>query len=236
MAGGAVGHGLRAGAAGQAMKAVCKSGNAVGGQIVTCGEERVTMAAPAGHQRNARGIYGRLRIGGRQNGVITVAIGADRRVRHAMGRGLSMNASGICFGDSGVAGGTGLRHMPMVDGRAGILRRINGVGRMAVRARGRVVIPGGQSATVHAGFEALDRMRKRNLMLREKPGVGMARTASLRQIFPGRGGHRIVRGQNLVRRAVAGLARRGLRITSFHRLPMHARQEILQFAAVARSA
>src|SRR5579862_9631964 len=84
VAGSAVCDGLRTGARRESVKAVRERGHAVGGKVVASFDPRVAVAAPARRDGNARGVYRRLRIRGRENGMFPMAIGAHGSVGSAL--------------------------------------------------------------------------------------------------------------------------------------------------------
>lgn len=107
---------------------------------------------------------------------------------------------------------------------------------MAVRTRRGVLISGSERAAVDTGLVSFDRMRKRNLMFREEPRIGMTRPTGDRLILLGDRRQRIVLRENLVDRAMAAHAGRRLRIVIFLSPPVYAREKRVNLLAMATAA
>src|SRR5262249_49043666 len=91
VAAGAVGHGLRAGFAGEAVEGGIEADEAVGREAEAAGEADVAMAAAAGIA-DVGGIDGRSGIFGFDDAVFAVAIGAEGGLGDPAGDGLAVDA------------------------------------------------------------------------------------------------------------------------------------------------
>src|SRR6185503_2833691 len=131
---GAVGHRLAPRAQRQAVVAVGERRHLVARQVVPLGQALVGVAAPAGHAGHAGGIDERLRLAGRQDRVLAVAVGAHRRPGHAPPHGFAVDAGRVGVADLAVAGPAGFGDLPVVDLRLLVAAGADPVGAVAVRA------------------------------------------------------------------------------------------------------
>lgn len=98
---GAVGDGLGAGAGGEAVKGGAKGGDAVRGHAETASEAKVAVAAAAG-LADGGAVDGGAVCFRTKDGVLAMAIGANRRFGDARGAGFAVNAGMEVLENAGV--------------------------------------------------------------------------------------------------------------------------------------
>lgn len=100
---------------------------------------------------------------------------------------------------------------------------------MAIRTGGGAVVARHDSAAMNAKLVGFDGMGKRNVVFREKIGIGVARTASGGEILLRDGRGWVLRRADLVGRTVAGLASGTLPVAILRCDPMDAGGKRLHF-------
>ena len=107
---GAIGHRLRASRGRQAVVGSLEADHPVRRHPELAGQAHVAVAPPA-RLGNVAGVHQRGAVGGRLDGVLPVAIRADRRLRDPLLQGFAMHAQEILLGNPGMAHTAGLWHL-----------------------------------------------------------------------------------------------------------------------------
>src|ERR1035438_2481025 len=151
--------------------------------------------------------------------MLAMAAGAGGSVLGTLPHSLAMDTLKVDVFDLAVAGTTGRGHVRPVHLGLGILGWQDVMASVAIRTGGRLGVPLGHLTAMHAQAIGLHWLGEGNLMFGEKLGIGMARSACIRQILlvcPGGGAGA---GQNLMLGPMAGPAGRRVKYAV---LPGHA--------------
>src|SRR5574341_815356 len=153
----------------------------LGRQAVRLDDALGRVAGPAG-PRDVPWRHLRRRIRGRGDGVLAVAAGAGGGILDPLGQGHGMDAVVVLGQDPRVAPAAGLGHVQAVDGRAGVVRRLDIVRPVTARAGGGHREPLlGHGLPVHAFPVGADEQDVRHpRMASGDPGVRVAFHADLR--------------------------------------------------------
>ncbi len=167
--------------------------------------------------------------------MFAVAISAIRCVLDPGFDGLAVYALEKCFGDFFVACSASLRHIPVTHPRARVTRGQNSVNAVAVGAGSRI-LTGEDGATVNALQVLFDWTKDRNLVPRQKPGIGMTFGTCRRLISFCHCRCSIARRLNIVHRSMAGDAGGSLGIAGLRGAPVNAFRQLFHFFRVTLGA
>ena len=140
------------------------------------------MAPATDGARDPHRIHRRFRIVRRQNDVLAMAVGAHRSVFCSLGDRLPVHALPINLGNSAVARAARRRHVPVIYFRARVASRVNFMASVTVRTGSRILFARRDRTTMNARLVGFDRVREGDLVAGEERGVGMARSARIREI------------------------------------------------------
>ena len=179
------------------------------------------MATAAGLRGDILGVQGRVRIFRVRDQVLAVAVYANGRIAHAVLDRFAVDTLVELAGDFLVALAAGIRHFPVIDLGAGIGGGIDVMTAMATGTRCRILAER-DCAAVNALLVGIRRMRHRNFMPRQEPGVAVALCASIRQILAGHGRVRFAGGFHCVDGTVTGDAFGRVLVAVFRGLAVNA--------------